>query len=58
MNDTKEVYYDMYCGNCKYFKKKEIDPKYGHEYENEKCEECLSQPYNEDSHKPINFEKE
>ena len=45
---TKEVYFDIYCKECKYRNlKEEFDP----------CRECLTQPYNYDSHKPINFKE-
>lgn len=44
----KEVYFDIYCKECKYRNlKEEFDP----------CRECLTQPYNYDSHKPINFKE-
>lgn len=44
----KEVYFNQYCKTCKHAKKKE------HE---EPCEECLDNPINQYSHKPINWEK-
>lgn len=44
----KEVYYYKYCPQCEYFKQPEAaDP----------CDECLAQPVNEDSHKPLYFKQ-
>lgn len=44
----KEVYYSQYCRQCEYYKQPEAaDP----------CDECLAQPVNEDSHKPLYFKK-
>lgn len=42
----KEVFYYEYCSKCKYWPLNEDD---------EPCDECLNQPYNEHSHKPIMF---
>lgn len=45
-NVTKEVHYNQYCVSCKYWTFNESnDPCYG----------CLAQPWNENSHKPINY---
>lgn len=45
----KEVYFGEYCCKCKYEKLDEaVDP----------CHECLENPVNLYSHKPINFEEE
>jgi hypothetical protein len=44
----KEVYFDKYCDVCKYGAKDETD---------EHCHECLNNPMNVDSHKPVKFEK-
>lgn len=45
----KEVLYGQYCKACKYFNLKENkDP----------CKECLTQGWNESSHKPIKFESQ
>ncbi len=44
----KEVYFDRYCKNCTYEKTAEKD---------EPCYECLNNPVNLYSHKPVNFEK-
>lgn len=42
----KEVWFWMYCKHCKH------DPVPD---ENEPCNECLYNPSNEDSHKPVNY---
>ena len=44
----KEVYFDKYCNKCKHWTVNE---------DGEPCNECLSNPSNEDSHKPVNFEE-
>ena len=46
--DWFEVYFDQFCRECKHNDKKATD---------EPCFECLENPVNEGSHKPINFEK-
>lgn len=48
-NQKKEVYYDEYCYICKYKNTEETE---------DPCNECLTQPYNFDSHKPINFKED
>ena len=49
MNDKKEVYFDAYCKKCKYSKTEEFkDP----------CNDCLDNPYNINSHKPVNYDEE
>lgn len=48
MNDTKEVYFHLWCPTCE------------HSGINEKespCTECLAVPMNIDSHKPIRWEE-
>jgi hypothetical protein len=45
---TKEVYFDQYCKSCKHFDKME---------EENPCNECLEEPVNVDSHKPIKWEE-
>lgn len=45
----KEVYFDKYCNTCKSKNVKEF--KYP-------CNECLSNPINLYSHKPINYKEE
>lgn len=44
----KEVFFNEYCKTCKYDKCKESD---------EPCDECLSEPTNLYSHKPINWKE-
>lgn len=45
-NNYKEVYFDQFCSEC----------EYKENAENEKpCDECLAEPVNEYSHKPIKF---
>lgn len=44
----KEVYFHEYCQKCAYMSLEEAaDP----------CNECLTQPINEDSHKPLYFKR-
>ena len=51
MNDAgyKEVYFYKYCKLCKYY---ELDAS------EDPCDECMNNPTNLYSHKPINFEEE
>lgn len=44
----KIVYFETYCQKCKYVNKKADE---------EPCNECLSIPAREYSHKPIKFEE-
>ena len=44
----KEVYFEQYCKKCKNEKLTEFE---------EPCAECLSNPTNLNSHKPVNFDK-
>lgn len=47
-NRRKEVFYDIYCKTCKYYKQASyLNP----------CNDCLNTPYNEDSHKPVNWKE-
>lgn len=48
INENKEVYFHMYCEKCKHEKVKDID---------EPCNECLDNPTNLYSHKPVKFEE-
>ena len=48
MEDHKEVYFHNYCKKCKHWDKKESE---------EPCDECLEEPLNLESHKPIKFEE-
>ena len=50
MDDYKEVYFDQYCRECKHWKEND-------EGTDEPCNECLDNPINLESHKPIKFEK-
>lgn len=49
MEDTyKEVYYHKYCKTCKHEKLPEdVDP----------CHDCLNNPVNVYSHRPVNYEQ-
>lgn len=42
----KEVYFWKYCPRCKHIN----DPE-----DSDKCNSCLAQGYNTDSHKPVEF---
>jgi hypothetical protein len=44
----KEVYFDKYCESCKH---KELPEK------NDPCHECLNNPVNLYSHKPVNWKE-
>lgn len=44
----KEVHYHAYCNRCKYRELKDDE---------EPCNECLSEPINLHSHKPIKWEE-
>lgn len=44
----KEVYFGEYCKKCKYWEKKENE---------EPCDECLENPVNLYSHKPVNYKE-
>ena len=44
----KEVYFGQYCSLCKYKDCSE---------ENDPCDECLSNPVNASSHKPVKYEE-
>lgn len=44
----KEVFFDKYCKTCEY---KELSE------EDEKCNECLNNPVNLYSHRPVNWKK-
>lgn len=50
MNDLiyKEVYFGQYCKQCKH---ETLDPN------DEPCDECLENPMNIYSHKPVKFEE-
>lgn len=44
----KEVYFDKYCSTCENSKVKESE---------EPCYECLNEPVNLNSHKPVKYKK-
>ena len=44
----KEVYFGDYCPKCKHYDTPEDD---------DPCNECLNNPSNEDSHKPVRWQK-
>lgn len=46
-NEYKEVYFYKYCKDCKYDKLLNTD---------DPCNECLDEPINQYSHKPVKFE--
>ena len=43
----KEVFFDQYCKKCTHYNEPDTS---------EACNECLTQPTNEDSHKPVGFD--
>lgn len=49
MNEEKEVYFDQYCKSCKY---------HGLEESKDPCNDCLAEPSNTNSHKPMNLDAE
>jgi hypothetical protein len=50
IGDSKEVYFDKYCLSCKHLNENESDPE-------SQCWDCLENPTNQDSHKPVNYEE-
>lgn len=44
----KEVYFDKFCKTCKHEKLKETEVP---------CDECLCEPLNWNSHKPVKYSK-
>lgn len=49
VDDTyKEVYFGEYCATCKHKDLEEVD---------EPCDECLNEPVNLYSHKPVCYEE-
>ena len=48
-NDYKEVYFDQYCKKCEH---KDIPD------DKSPCHECLDEPVNLHSHKPVKFEED
>lgn len=48
-NEYKEVFYHEYCKKCKYWEEK-------YDWETSVCEECLDEPINLYSHRPVRYE--
>lgn len=48
IGDHKEVYFSQYCSRCAHLERDGGD---------DPCDECLNNPSNTDSHKPVNFEE-
>ena len=46
--NQKEVYYNEFCPGCEFLECSESDPE-------APCWDCLEQPTNLDSHKPVNY---
>ena len=46
--DYKEVYFNQYCKTCKYEDVEDVE---------DPCNECLGEPFNLNSHKQVNYEK-
>lgn len=44
----KEVYFDQYCKTCK---NRDLDE------DKEQCSDCLNEPVNQNSHKPVKYEE-
>lgn len=47
-SNYKEVFYDQYCHRCEHSEKTELE---------DPCFDCLDEPVNMDSHKPVYFEE-
>lgn len=48
VSSEKEVYFHEYCQKCEHL---EVDES------EDPCDECLTNPVNEYSHKPVNFKE-
>lgn len=48
IGDKKEVYFNQWCKSCKHYKEPDIE---------DPCDECLGEPGNEDSHRPVKWEE-
>lgn len=48
-NNYKEVYFHEYCKTCEHVKVKDTE---------EPCNECLENPINLYSHKPVNYREQ
>jgi hypothetical protein len=51
INDQKEVYFDKYCPSCVNREEDEFDV-------NSACFDCLDNPTNQDSHKPVMYKED
>ena len=49
MNDTRECLFNIYCKTCKYEDVEDVE---------DPCNECLGEPFNLNSHKPVNYEED
>ena len=47
-NQEREVRFDLYCKTCKYWESPQ---------EEEPCDSCLSEPFNYDTDRPVNWKK-
>lgn len=47
-DEMKEVYFFEYCETCKHHLVKESE---------DPCDECLTEPANANSHRPVKYEK-
>lgn len=52
MNDTKEVRFDLWCSKCE---RADVDENSMNP--NDTCWDCLHEPMNIDSHKPLFFKE-
>ena len=48
IDGLKEVYFNQYCKTCQH---KDVDES------EDPCDECLNEPVNSYSHKPVNYEE-
>ena len=48
IGDNKEVIFGKFCPGCEFAEKAENE---------EPCDECLEQPFNQDSHRPVNYKE-
>lgn len=48
MQIDKEVHFHEFCKKCKYEKTEDTEKP---------CDECLGEPFNQNSHRPVKYEK-
>ena len=48
INDLKFVHYNDYCKTCEHYEEDEAS---------DACNECLNNPVNVNSHKPVNYKE-